>query len=89
MNEFGFGNYLNNDLYTGVPGKIPDSEYYYNKYQNYWTSTYIISLAIGQGEMLASPIQLANYTAILANNGYFYTPHVIKRFVMNKPKSHM
>ena len=79
MNEFGFGNYLNNDLYTGVPGKIPDSEYYYNKYQNYWTSTYIISLAIGQGEMLASPIQLANYTAILANNGYFYTPHVIKK----------
>lgn len=79
MNEFGFGNYLNNDLYTGVPGKIPDSNYYYNKYQNYWTSTYIISLAIGQGEMLTSPIQLANYTAILANNGYFYTPHIIKK----------
>jgi len=78
IKEFGFGNYLNNDLYTGVPGNIPNSDFY-NRIYNKWTSTYIISLAIGQGEISVTPIQLANYTAILANQGYFFTPHIIKK----------
>jgi len=78
IKEFGFGNYLNNDLYTGVPGNVPNSTFYNNMYNN-WTSTYIISLAIGQGEISTTPIQLANYTAIIANKGYFFTPHIIKK----------
>ena len=78
MKEFGFGDYLHNDLATGVPGYVPNSTFYDEKNKR-WTSTYIISLAIGQGEINISPIQLANYTAILANNGYFYTPHIIKK----------
>ena len=78
IKEFGFGNYLNNDLYTGVPGNVPNSKFY-NKMYKKWTSTYIISLAIGQGEISVTPIQLANYTSIIANKGYFFTPHIIKK----------
>jgi len=79
LKEFGLGNYLNNDLHTGAPGNIPNSRFYNERYENKWTSTYIIALAIGQGEIQVTPIQLANYTAILANKGYFFTPHIIKK----------
>jgi penicillin-binding protein 2 len=79
VRNFGFGDYLNNDLYTGVPGNVPNTNFYNKMYNHKWTSTYIISLAIGQGEMSATPIQLANYTSIIANKGYFFTPHIIKK----------
>ncbi|WP_424495233.1 penicillin-binding protein 2 [Salinimicrobium sp. GXAS 041] len=81
LKSFGLGDYLGSDLPIGQPGKIPSSEYY-NKIYNYptynWYSTATISNAIGQGEILTTPIQLANMTAAIANKGWFYTPHILK-----------
>ncbi|MGB7785860.1 MAG: penicillin-binding protein 2 [Salinimicrobium sp.] len=81
LRSFGLGDYLGSDLSTGRPGKIPTSEYYNNIY-NYptykWFATATISNAIGQGEVLMTPIQLANMTAAIANRGWFYTPHILK-----------
>ncbi len=80
MESFGLGNYLGYDLPTGRPGRIPGKEYYDRVYgDGRWSSTYIISNSIGQGEVAATPIQLANMTAAIANRGYFYTPHLIKK----------
>ncbi|WP_340155051.1 penicillin-binding protein 2 [uncultured Winogradskyella sp.] len=77
--SFGLGNYLNNDLSVGRKGRIPDGNYYDGQYgDNRWGSTYIVSNAIGQGEVEATPIQLANMAAAIGNRGYYYTPHIIK-----------
>lgn len=81
LKSFGLGNYLGSDLSTGRPGKIPTADYY-NKIYDYptykWYSTATISNAIGQGEVLMTPIQLANMTAAISNKGWFYTPHILK-----------
>ncbi|WP_178987563.1 peptidoglycan D,D-transpeptidase FtsI family protein [Winogradskyella schleiferi] len=77
--SFGLGNFLNNDLSVGQPGRIPNGDYYDRAYgDNRWGSTYIVSNAIGQGEVEATPIQLANMAAAIGNRGYYYTPHIIK-----------
>ncbi len=76
--SFGLGNYLNNDLFVGQKGRIPNRKFYQSQYPNRFYSTYTISNAIGQGEILTTPIQLANMTAAIANRGYYYTPHIIK-----------
>ena len=80
MRSFGLGNYLGYDLPTGRKGRIPNKGYYDKVYgDNRWSSSFIISNAIGQGEVAATPIQLANMTAAIANRGYFYTPHFIRK----------
>ncbi|WP_086475959.1 MULTISPECIES: peptidoglycan D,D-transpeptidase FtsI family protein [Arenibacter] len=80
MKSFGLGTYLGYDLPTGRPGRIPSREYYDRVYgANRWAPTYIISNAIGQGEVETTPIQLANMTAAIANRGYYYTPHILKK----------
>lgn len=79
--SFGLGDYLGYDLPVGRPGKIPSSETYNAIYQypTYrWYSTATISNAIGQGEVLLTPIQMVNFTAAIANKGWFYRPHIIK-----------
>ncbi len=77
--SFGLGDFLNNDLSVGRPGRIPDGDYYDRAYgDNRWGSTFNISNAIGQGEVEATPIQLANMAAAIGNRGYYYTPHIIK-----------
>jgi penicillin-binding protein 2 len=79
VKSFGLGNYLNNDLSVGQPGKIPNSKTYDQLYgKNRWGSTFNLSNAIGQGEVLTTPIQLANMAAAISNRGYYYTPHIIK-----------
>lgn len=79
IKSFGLGNYLNNDLSVGQPGKIPNAETYNRAYgENRWYTTFTISNAIGQGEVLATPIQLANMAAAIGNRGYYFTPHIIK-----------
>ncbi|TXK76243.1 penicillin-binding protein 2 [Mesonia sp. K4-1] len=79
LESFGLGGFLGNDLPVGQPGRIPDGEYYNKWYPGgRWTATYTLSNAIGQGEVLATPIQLANFTAAIANRGWFYTPHILK-----------
>jgi len=79
VKSFGFGNYLGIDLPTGQKGNVPDSTYY-NRFFGHrnWKPTYIISNGIGQGQILVTPLQMANMTAAIANQGYFYTPHLIK-----------
>ncbi len=77
--SFGLGNYLNNDLAVGQKGLIPDGNFYNRYYPNgSWKAVTTISNAIGQGEVLTTPIQLANMTATVANRGYYYTPHIVK-----------
>ncbi len=80
MKSFGLGDYLGYDLPTGRKGRIPSKEYYDQVYgDNRWSSSYIISNSIGQGEVAATPIQLANVTAAIANRGFYYTPHILKK----------
>ncbi len=80
MKSFGLGDYLGYDLPTGRPGRVPNKAYYDKVYgDGRWSSTYIISNAIGQGEVAATPIQLANMTATIANRGFYYTPHFLKQ----------
>ncbi|WP_461532430.1 penicillin-binding protein 2 [Sinomicrobium sp.] len=85
MRSFGLGDYLGYDLPIGKAGRIPDKERYNQMYgKGRWYSTTNVSNAIGQGEILTTPIQLANITAAIANRGYYYTPHILKS-VENKP----
>jgi penicillin-binding protein 2 len=79
VTSFGFGNYLGYDLPTGQKGLIPDGDYYNNIYKYSWNGSTTISNAIGQGEVLSTPIQLANFTAVIANKGFYYTPHIVKK----------
>lgn len=80
VKSFGLGNYLGYDLPSGQKGLIPDSELYNRYYPNHqWKAITTISNAIGQGEVLTTPIQLANMTAAIANRGYYYTPHILKK----------
>ncbi|MBD0851656.1 peptidoglycan D,D-transpeptidase FtsI family protein [Maribacter arenosus] len=80
MRSFGLGGYLGSDLHTGRPGRIPSKEYYDKWYgDNRWSSSFIISNSIGQGEVAVTPIQLANMTAAIANRGHYFTPHILKK----------
>jgi len=80
LKSFGLGQFMGYDLPTGKRGKIPTSKTYKRIYPNGgWRSTTIVSNSIGQGEVLMTPIQLANMMATVANEGYFYTPHIIKK----------
>ena len=79
VSSFGLGDYLGYDLPSGNPGLIPTSKTYDRAYRYRWGATTTISNAIGQGEVLTTPIQLANVTAAIANKGYFYTPHIVKK----------
>src|SRR5699024_4748298 len=80
--SFGLGDFLGYNLPTGRPRFIPSGEYY-NRAYNYptyrWSATYTLSNGIGQGEVLTTPIQLANLSAIIANRGWYYTPHLLRK----------
>ena len=79
VTSFGFGSRLNSDFTNELPGFIAPSTYYDKYYgKNGWKSLTILSLAIGQGELLITPIQMANMSAIISNHGYYYIPHVVK-----------
>jgi penicillin-binding protein 2 len=76
LNRFGLGNYLGYDLPIGKKGFIPGSTYYDRVYRKgAWSTPTVISNAIGQGEVLTTPIQMANFTAAIANRGYYIKPH--------------
>ncbi|MCL9809334.1 penicillin-binding protein 2 [Flavobacterium luminosum] len=85
LKTFGLGQFMGYDLPTGRRGNLPTSKTYERIYPNGgWRSTAIISNSIGQGEVLMTPIQLANMMATIANRGYYYTPHIIKK-IKGKP----
>jgi penicillin-binding protein 2 len=80
IKSFGLGQFMGYDLPTGKKGLIPSSKIYKRIYPNGgWRSTTIISNAIGQGEVLMTPIQLANMIATVANEGTYFTPHIVKK----------
>lgn len=80
MLEFGYGNKLNVDLPSEKSGFIPTSKFYNKAHKTEdWNPANIISIAIGQGEILATPLQIANFAAMIANRGYYYAPHVVKK----------
>jgi penicillin-binding protein 2 len=80
LKSFGLGQFMGYDLPTGKKGSLPTSKTYKKMYPGWgWSSKTIVSNAIGQGEVLMTPIQLANMIATVANRGYYYTPHIIKK----------
>lgn len=79
VKSFGLGQFLGTDMPIGSKGLVPSSKMYKKWYNGAKIrSSYIISNAIGQGEVLTSPIQLANMMAAVANRGYYFTPHIVK-----------
>ena len=77
--SFGFGRKLGSDFPAELSGSIPTSKTYNRAYgKGSWNSTTVISLSIGQGEILATPMHLANLCATIANRGYYYIPHIVK-----------
>lgn len=74
----GFGYKLGVDLPGELRGFIPNAQHYDRIYRGSWNGLTIISIAIGQGEVLATPLQIANLGATIANRGHFITPHVVK-----------
>jgi penicillin-binding protein 2 len=79
VTSFGFGKGLGVDLPHEVNGYVPTISYYNRYYgEGRLKSLYIVSNSIGQGELLMTPIQIANLAAIISNKGYYFTPHVIK-----------
>lgn len=79
MVSMGFGYKLGIDLSGEKRGLIPNAQYYDKVYRGSWNALTVISIAIGQGEVLLTPLQIANLGATIANRGYFYTPHVVKK----------
>ncbi|MCU7617697.1 penicillin-binding transpeptidase domain-containing protein [Chryseobacterium sp. PBS4-4] len=93
MSSFGVGEFLNNDFAVGAKGRIPSGDFYEKRFKaiikangskkdNYksWDemSTGAIYNGMGQGDVLVTPIQLANYVSAIANRGWYYTPHIVK-----------
>ena len=83
INSLGFGVRTGIDLSGEYQGYIPPSQLYNNRYTR-WNSSTIISTAIGQGEISATPLQMGNLAAIIANRGYYIVPHVVKEIEDSK-----
>lgn len=84
MSSFGLGEFLNNDLAVGSKGRIPSGEFYEKRSggKKDWSSAYTMNGSIfngmGQGDVLLTPMQMANATAAIVNKGWYYTPHIVK-----------
>jgi penicillin-binding protein 2 len=84
LNEFGFGKKLGSEFVNELPGLIPSSAYYNRIYNGHLKALNVISLAIGQGEIGTTPMQMANMTAAIANRGFYFTPHIVKSIGTDK-----
>ncbi len=78
--QMGFGQKLGVDFLGEKTGNVPTVAYFDKLYHKKWRSPTIISLGIGQGELELTTLQMANIAAMLANRGFFYTPHLIKKY---------
>ena len=78
MVSMGFGYQLGIDLPSEKRGMIPNADYYDKHLGKSWSGLSVISIAIGQGEVTLTPLQIANLGATIANRGYYLTPHVVK-----------
>ena len=79
MVSMGFGYKLGIDLPGEKRGMIPNADYYDRNYHGSWNGLTIISISIGQGEVTLTPLQIANLGATIANRGYYYVPHVVRK----------
>lgn len=78
MASFGLGVYMNNDLATGSKGYMPDENTYMRRLGKKWKPINAVFNGMGQGDILTTPMQLANFTAAIANRGWYITPHIVK-----------
>jgi penicillin-binding protein 2 len=86
--SMGFGRTLNTDLAFELKGNLPSSDVFDKIYgKGHWNAMTIRSLSIGQGEILATPLQLVNYAVLVANRGFFYPPHVVRSIGNEKNKT--
>ena len=79
VESFGFGRKLGSDFLDEGNGYVPNRAYYDRQYRGSWNSLTVLSLSIGQDALGCTPLQLANLACIIANRGYYYIPHIVKR----------
>lgn len=87
--KFGFGEKTGIDIPDESTGLIPDEQYYVEKYGENWPRSIMASLGIGQGELSVTLLQLALYTALIANDGYSFTPHTVKGYIDTYSKDYV
>lgn len=78
LSSFGLGHKLGIDITGEKPGEVPDSAFYNNRYNGSWNSCTTVFVGMGQGELGLTPMQMANAMCLIANRGYYYTPHFVK-----------
>ncbi|MFI5153408.1 MAG: penicillin-binding protein 2 [Chitinophagales bacterium] len=78
VNAFGLGHRVGTDLASEDGGNVPDTSSYDKEYRHSWNSCTMVSLGIGQDKILETPLQMANSMCIIANKGYYYTPHFVE-----------
>lgn len=79
MLDFGLGHRFKTDIPFELAGNIPSREYYDKVYRGSWNAMTVRSLSIGQGEILVTPLQLANLAAVIGNEGFYYPPHLARK----------
>ena len=80
VNAFGLGHRVGVDLPSEDGGNIPDTTAYDKDYNHAWNSCTMVTMGIGQDKMLVTPLQMANAMCIVANRGYYYTPHFVEKY---------
>jgi penicillin-binding protein 2 len=81
MRKFGLGVAFDTDIPFELTGNIPSRAYFDKLYHGSWNALTVRSLSIGQGEILVTPLQLANLAVIIGNKGFYYKPHVLQSIV--------
>jgi penicillin-binding protein 2 len=80
MRKFGLGHRIGVDLPSEDGGNVPDTTQYDKEYHRSWNSCTMVTIGIGQDKLTVTPLQMANYMAIVANKGYYFIPHFVKNF---------
>ena len=78
MMSMGFAQKYDTDLPYELKGSIPSAAYFDKRYNNSWNGNTVVSMGIGQGEAAVTPLQMANMLAVIANQGYYIKPHVVR-----------
>ena len=87
LSSCGFGRQTGIDIPFEGTGRVPDSAYYNNRYKFSWNSCTVVFVGMGQGEISVTPLQMANSMCIIANKGYYYTPHFVQAIGRNQNDS--
>lgn len=86
--RYGLGHRTGLDIAEELPGLIPTEAYYEKRYGKNWPKGILVSLGIGQGEISVTPLQLAHFTALVANGGKGFPPHLVKGYLDENKKYH-